>query len=100
MKANERITGILSTVDLDETDRHILRILQENAKLNIKEVAARKRGKLTEQDRAGTPRPWLGPLIAIAANSPFLDNVDTGWDSSHLYAFGAFVDVPVRGKNI
>jgi carboxylate-amine ligase len=35
-------------------------------------------------------RKWLGALIAIAANSPFLDNVDTGWDSSRLYAFGAF----------
>lgn len=35
-------------------------------------------------------RQWIGPLIALAANSPFLDGVDTGWDSSRCYAFGAF----------
>ena len=35
-------------------------------------------------------RPWVGPLIALAANSPFLDGVDTGWDSARCYAFGAF----------
>lgn len=35
-------------------------------------------------------RRWIGPLIAIAANSPFLDGVDTGWDSARSVAFGAF----------
>ena len=35
-------------------------------------------------------RRWIGPLIAIAANSPFLDGVDTGWDSARSVAFGSF----------
>jgi len=35
-------------------------------------------------------RQWIGPLIAVAANSPFLDGVDTGWNAARLYAFGAF----------
>jgi carboxylate-amine ligase len=35
-------------------------------------------------------RQWIGPLIAVAANSPFLDGVDTGWDAARVYAFGAF----------
>ena len=35
-------------------------------------------------------RRWLGPLIAVAANSPFLDGVDSGWDSARSVAFGAF----------
>jgi carboxylate-amine ligase len=35
-------------------------------------------------------RKWIGPLIALAANSPFLDGVDTGWDAARVYAFGAF----------
>jgi carboxylate-amine ligase len=39
---------------------------------------------------ANRMRQWIGPLIALAANSPFLDGVDTGWNSARLYAFGAF----------
>ncbi len=39
---------------------------------------------------ANRMRLWIGPLIALAANSPFLDNVDTGWDAARVYAFGAF----------
>ena len=39
---------------------------------------------------ANRMRQWIGPLIALAANSPFLDGVDTGWDAARLYAFGAF----------
>lgn len=35
-------------------------------------------------------RQWIGPLIALAANSPFLDGVDTGWSAARIYAFGAF----------
>jgi carboxylate-amine ligase len=35
-------------------------------------------------------RQWIGPLIALAANSPFLDGVDTGWNAARVYAFGAF----------
>ncbi|MFQ5742347.1 MAG: YbdK family carboxylate-amine ligase [Acidobacteriota bacterium] len=35
-------------------------------------------------------RQWIGPMIALAANSPYLDSVDTGWDSARVYAFGAF----------
>ncbi len=35
-------------------------------------------------------RRWIGPLIAVAANSPFLDGVDTGWDSARSVAFGSF----------
>jgi len=35
-------------------------------------------------------RQWIGPLIALAANSPFLDGVDTGWNAARIYAFGAF----------
>lgn len=35
-------------------------------------------------------RRWIGPLVALAANSPFLDGVDTGWDSARSVAFGAF----------
>ncbi len=35
-------------------------------------------------------RRWIGPLIALAANSPFFDGLDTGWDSSRSIAFGAF----------
>lgn len=39
---------------------------------------------------ANRMRRWIGPLIAVAANSPFLDGVDTGWDSSRSFAFGTF----------
>lgn len=39
---------------------------------------------------ANCMRKWIGPLIALAANSPFLDGVDTGWDAARVYAFGAF----------
>ena len=39
---------------------------------------------------ANRMRQWIGPLIALAANSPFLDGVDTGWDAARVYAFGAF----------
>lgn len=35
-------------------------------------------------------RRWIGPLIALAANSPFLDGVDTGWDSARSFTFGTF----------
>lgn len=35
-------------------------------------------------------RRWIGPLIALAANSPFLDEVDTGWDSARSFTFGTF----------
>ena len=35
-------------------------------------------------------RAWIGPLIALAANSPFLDDRDTGWDSARSFAFGMF----------
>lgn len=35
-------------------------------------------------------RRWIGPLIAVAANSPFLDGVDSGWDSARSVAFGSF----------
>lgn len=35
-------------------------------------------------------RRWIGPFIALAANSPFLDGVDTGWDSARSFAFGTF----------
>ena len=35
-------------------------------------------------------RRWIGAFIALAANSPFLDGVDTGWDSARSVAFGAF----------
>lgn len=35
-------------------------------------------------------RRWIGPLIALAANSPFLDGVDTGWDSARSVSFGTF----------
>lgn len=35
-------------------------------------------------------RRWIGPLIALAASSPFLDGVDTGWDSARSFAFGTF----------
>ncbi len=35
-------------------------------------------------------RKWIGPMIAIAANSPFLDGLDTGWDAARVYSFGAF----------
>ena len=46
-------------------------------------------------------RRWIGPLIAIAANSPFLDGVDTGWDSARSVAFGSFPrsGVPPRLRN-
>jgi len=39
---------------------------------------------------ANRMRQWIGPLIALSANSPFLDGVDTGWNAARLYAFGAF----------
>lgn len=39
---------------------------------------------------ANRMRQWIGPLIALSANSPFLDGVDTGWESARCYAFGAF----------
>ncbi len=39
---------------------------------------------------ANRMRLWIGPLIALAANSPYLDGVDTGWDAARVYAFGAF----------
>lgn len=39
---------------------------------------------------ANRMRLWIGPLIALAANSPYLDGVDTGWNSARVYAFGAF----------
>lgn len=39
---------------------------------------------------ANRMRLWIGPLIALAANSPFLDGVDTGWDAARVYVFGAF----------
>ncbi len=39
---------------------------------------------------ANRMRLWIGPLIALAANSPYLDGVDTGWDAARDYAFGAF----------
>jgi len=39
---------------------------------------------------ANRMRQWIGPLIAVAANSPYLDGVDTGWNAARLYAFGAF----------
>jgi carboxylate-amine ligase len=39
---------------------------------------------------ANRMRQWIGPLIALAANSPFLDGVDTGWNAARVYAFGAF----------
>lgn len=35
-------------------------------------------------------RRWIGPMVAVAANSPFLDGVDTGWDSARSFAFGTF----------
>jgi len=35
-------------------------------------------------------RRWIGPLIALAANSPFLEDLDTGWDSARSFTFGAF----------
>ena len=35
-------------------------------------------------------RQWIGPFIGLAANSPFLDDVDTGWDAARIYSFGAF----------
>lgn len=35
-------------------------------------------------------RQWIGPLIALAANSPFIDGVDTGWNAARVYSFGAF----------
>lgn len=35
-------------------------------------------------------RRWIGPLIALAANSPYVDNVDSGWDSARSFTFGAF----------
>jgi len=39
---------------------------------------------------ANRMRLWIGPLIALAANSPYLDGVDTGWDAARVYVFGAF----------
>jgi carboxylate-amine ligase len=39
---------------------------------------------------ANRARRWIGPFIAVAANSPFLDGVDTGWDSSRSFVFGTF----------
>lgn len=39
---------------------------------------------------ANRMRQWIGPLIALAANSPYLDGVDTGWDAARVYVFGAF----------
>ena len=39
---------------------------------------------------ANRMRQWIGPMIALAANSPYLDGLDTGWDSARMYAFGAF----------
>ncbi len=39
---------------------------------------------------ANRMRLWIGPLIALAANSPYLDGVDTGWDAARVYTFGAF----------
>ncbi len=39
---------------------------------------------------ANRVRRWIGPFIAVAANSPFLDGVDTGWDSSRSFVFGTF----------
>jgi len=39
---------------------------------------------------ANCMRRWIGALIALAANSPFIDGVDSGWDSARSVAFGAF----------
>jgi carboxylate-amine ligase len=39
---------------------------------------------------ANRARRWIGLFIAIAANSPFLDGVDTGWDSARSFVFGTF----------
>jgi carboxylate-amine ligase len=39
---------------------------------------------------ANRARRWIGAFIAVAANSPFLDGVDTGWDSSRSFVFGTF----------
>ncbi len=39
---------------------------------------------------ANRMRKWIGPLIGLAANSPFLDGVDTGWDAARVYSFGVF----------
>jgi carboxylate-amine ligase len=39
---------------------------------------------------ANRMRKWIGPLIALAANSPYIDGVDTRWNSARMYAFGAF----------
>ncbi len=39
---------------------------------------------------ANRMRQWIGPLIALAANSPYFDGVDTGWNAARVYAFGAF----------
>ncbi len=39
---------------------------------------------------ANRMRRWIGALIALAANSPFLEGLDTGWDSARSVAFGAF----------
>ena len=50
---------------------------------------------------ANRMRLWIGPLIALAANSPYLDGVDTGWDAARVYAFGAFprAGIPPRLKS-
>jgi len=50
---------------------------------------------------ANCMRQWIGPLIALAASSPFLDSVDTGWDAARVYAFGAFprAGIPPRLDN-
>ena len=39
---------------------------------------------------ANRMREWVGLLIALSANSPFLDGLDSGWNSSRCVAFGAF----------
>lgn len=39
---------------------------------------------------ANRTRRWLGLFIGVAANSPFLDGVDTGWDSARSFVFGTF----------
>ncbi|NKB89854.1 MAG: YbdK family carboxylate-amine ligase [Acidobacteria bacterium] len=39
---------------------------------------------------ANRARRWIGAFIAAAANSPFLDGVDTGWDSARSFVFGTF----------
>ena len=41
-------------------------------------------------------RRWIGPLIAIAANSPFLDGVDTGWG---FRALGCLRQLPALGRS-